>query len=194
MAKTFADLTREIDALKVKAETVRKQELAGVIARIKVAIEAYGLTAADLGLGGGKESSPKVVSTKVAPLKSPKQPIAKGKPKSNVKYRDSAGNSWTGRGPKPKWLTAAQAAGQPLETLEVRGAGTDAAPVVGEAVSSEAAKSTAKSSSKADAKVKLSSVAKYRDLAGNSWGGRGPRPGWVKAALAAGKSLDELMA
>jgi len=129
-------------------------------------------------------------STKVAPLKSPRQPIAKGKPKSNAKYRDSAGNSWTGRGPKPKWLTAAQAAGQSLETLEVRGAGTDAAPVVGEAVSSEAAKSAATATEKEG--VKALSVAKYRDAAGNRWGGRGPKPGWVKAARAAGKNLEDL--
>ena len=94
--KTFADLTKEIDALKIKAEAVRKQGVAGVIARIKVAIEFYGLTAADLRLGGGKVSVPKVASTKSATAKSPKPPIAKGKPKSEVKYRDSAGNSWTG--------------------------------------------------------------------------------------------------
>lgn len=194
MAKTFADLTREIDALKIKAETVRKQELAGVIARIKVAIDAYGLTAADLGLSGGNASTPKVVSTKVATAKSPKPPIAKGKSKLPAKYRDSEGNSWTGRGSRPRWLTAVLAAGQSLETLEVRGAGTDAASVVGEAVSSEGAKSTAKPSAKADAKVKPSALAKYRDAAGNSWGGRGPKPGWVKAALAAGKNLEELSA
>ena len=194
MAKTFADLTKEIDALKVKAETVRKQELAGVIARIKVAIDAYELTAADLGLNGGKASAPKVGSPKVATAKSPKPPIVLVKPKSKVKYRDTADNSWTGRGPKPKWLTAALAAGQSLESLEVRGASTDAPPVVGETVSSGAAKSTAKPSAKANAKVKPLLVAKYRDAAGNSWGGRGPKPRWVKAALAAGKSLDELMA
>ena len=194
MAKSFADLTREIDALKVKAETVRKQELAGVIARMKVAIDAYELTAVDLGFGGGKASTPKVVSTKAAITKSPKGPTALVKPKSKAKYRDSAGNSWTGRGPKPKWLTTALEAGKSLESLEVRGASTDAAPVVGATVSSAAAKSTAKPSAKAGAKVKASSVAKYRDAAGNSWGGRGPKPGWVKAALAAGKNLEELAA
>ena len=194
MAKTFANLTREIDALKVKADTVRKQELAGVIARMKVAIDAYGLTAVDLGFSGGKAITPKVVSTKAATAKSPKRPTVLVKPKAKAKYRDSAGNSWTGRGPKPKWLTTALAAGKSLESLEVRGASTDAAPVVGETVSSAAAKSTAKPSAKAVAKAKPSSVAKYRDAAGNCWGGRGPKPGWVKAALAAGKNLEELKA
>jgi DNA-binding protein H-NS len=32
--------------------------------------------------------------------------------------------------------------------------------------------------------------AKYQDGAGNVWGGRGPRPRWLRAAIAEGKSLE----
>lgn len=32
---------------------------------------------------------------------------------------------------------------------------------------------------------------KYSDGQGNEWGGRGPRPHWLRDALAAGKTLDE---
>ncbi|HSI60316.1 MAG TPA: H-NS family nucleoid-associated regulatory protein [Ideonella sp.] len=32
----------------------------------------------------------------------------------------------------------------------------------------------------------------YGDAAGHTWGGRGPRPVWLKAALAAGQSLESL--
>lgn len=32
---------------------------------------------------------------------------------------------------------------------------------------------------------------KYRDEAGNVWGGRGPRPAWLRVALAAGKALED---
>lgn len=35
---------------------------------------------------------------------------------------------------------------------------------------------------------------KYADDAGNTWSGRGPRPRWVKDALASGKSLNDLLA
>ncbi len=35
--------------------------------------------------------------------------------------------------------------------------------------------------------------AKFRDAEGNTWSGRGKRPGWFNAALAAGKSPDELL-
>lgn len=34
---------------------------------------------------------------------------------------------------------------------------------------------------------------KYQDQAGNVWGGRGPRPAWLRAAIEAGQSLDEFL-
>jgi DNA-binding protein H-NS len=34
---------------------------------------------------------------------------------------------------------------------------------------------------------------KFKDDQGNVWSGRGPRPGWFKAALEAGKSADEVL-
>ncbi len=33
---------------------------------------------------------------------------------------------------------------------------------------------------------------KFRDDAGHAWSGKGPRPGWFKAALASGKTLEDL--
>lgn len=36
--------------------------------------------------------------------------------------------------------------------------------------------------------------AKYRDDKGNSWGGRGPRPVWLRTAIADGKSLEDFLA
>ena len=34
-------------------------------------------------------------------------------------------------------------------------------------------------------------AAKFRDESGNTWGGRGPRPQWLRDALGAGKSLQD---
>ena len=36
-------------------------------------------------------------------------------------------------------------------------------------------------------------VVKYEDDQGHTWGGIGKRPGWFKAALAAGKTAEELL-
>jgi DNA-binding protein H-NS len=43
----------------------------------------------------------------------------------------------------------------------------------------------------AGGKRKLSAALKFRDAAGNGWVGRGPRPQWLRDALASGKSLQD---
>jgi DNA-binding protein H-NS len=50
----------------------------------------------------------------------------------------------------------------------------------------------ARKSKKANAAA--TSAPKFKDDQGNVWSGRGPRPGWFKAALEAGKSADDLLA
>lgn len=46
---------------------------------------------------------------------------APGKPaaKMPIKYRDDTGNTWSGRGSRPKWLKAALAGGETLESFQV---------------------------------------------------------------------------
>ena len=41
--------------------------------------------------------------------------------------------------------------------------------------------------------AKPAAAAKYQDGAGHGWSGIGKRPNWFKAALAAGKTADELL-
>ena len=193
-SRTYAELTREIESLKTKAETVRKQEVAGVVARIKDAIAVYGLTAVDLGL------STELVPTNAAlPATAPakarkasKASLARDKPKLPAKYRDLSGNSWTGRGSRPKWLVAALAAGQTLEALALGSPGPETGPVAGEGVSAKAVAEAAGKRPIRRNETTPGSVAKYRDADGHAWSGRGPKPGWVKAALAAGRTLEEL--
>jgi len=43
-------------------------------------------------------------------------------------------------------------------------------------------------------KSKLSTEAKYRNDAGEEWVGRGPRPMWLRTAIAAGKKLEDFAA
>jgi DNA-binding protein H-NS len=40
--------------------------------------------------------------------------------KAPVKYRDRAGNTWAGRGAKPRWLVAKLKAGAKLKDFEVK--------------------------------------------------------------------------
>ncbi len=102
--KQKADLEKQI------AETL-KAERAGVINQIKTLMADHGITVTDLAANkpgrppksaasaGGAE----VTTRKVAP-----------------KYRDPAtGDTWSGRGLKPKWLTAALEGGRKLEDFSV---------------------------------------------------------------------------
>jgi len=113
MSKTLAQLKKEIAALSREAEKLQRKEIEGVVARIKEAIEAYGLTAADLGLSGAKRGAK---AAGKAPATKRGRKKAAG---AQVKFRDEAGNVWGGRGPRPKWLRDALAAGKQLSDFAV---------------------------------------------------------------------------
>jgi DNA-binding protein H-NS len=97
MSKSYKELQAEIARLQQEAYAVRRSELAVVVAEIKAKMAEYGLTVADL--GGGATS--KLRGSTVAP-----------------KYRNTAtGQTWSGRGKHPRWLTEAIAAGKTLESF-----------------------------------------------------------------------------
>ncbi len=167
MAETYLEITQQIEELKHKAASIREAEIAGVIDRIQVAIQAYGLTAEQL-FGA---TAPAARQARTA------RPSAESKRPAAPRYRDGAGHSWSGRGPRPRWIKAALAEGRSLADFEApAAAGAEAA------ASSKPTRSAARAAS----------APKYKDDAGHSWSGRGPRPRWLKAALEAGKTLEQL--
>ncbi|MBY4898417.1 H-NS family nucleoid-associated regulatory protein [Cupriavidus sp. AU9028] len=99
---TYQEIVQKISELQKQAEEIKAREQAAVIDDIRKKIEEYGLTADDLGFGG-KPAPGKKASRKVP-----------------VRYRDNAGNTWTGRGKRPGWLTQALAAGKSIEDFLVR--------------------------------------------------------------------------
>jgi DNA-binding protein H-NS len=108
MTTSYVQLMKQIAALSRDAEKLKRKEVESVIGRIKEAIDIYGLTAADLGLTNGvdKEKS--------------KRSAAKGQTGVRpVKFRDSEGNTWGGRGPRPAWLRDAVAAGKAIDDFAV---------------------------------------------------------------------------
>lgn len=120
MTKTYAQVLKQIDALSKEAERLKRKEIDGVIARIKEAIDAYGLTASDLGLGArigrppGSKSNGKKKAAKGA------KAVVRATPKAvKVRFRDDAGNTWIGRGPRPQWIQDALTAGKKLGDFAV---------------------------------------------------------------------------
>jgi DNA-binding protein H-NS len=108
MPKTYADYLAQIDKLRAEAEALRRDEVAGVVARIKEAIKQYGITPQELGFTGkGAKRSLGAKST------------TKARGVTTAKYSDAKGNTWGGRGPRPKWLRDALAEGHSLDDFAV---------------------------------------------------------------------------
>ena len=115
MQKSLSRIQQQIEKLQRQATDLRNREAAGVIKKIKVAIEHYGLTADDLFGGRAKPAASAGNGHATATKRAAGQkraPIA-------VKYRDDAGNTWTGRGSQPRWLVAHLKAGRKIGDFAV---------------------------------------------------------------------------
>jgi DNA-binding protein H-NS len=122
----MAQIQRQIARLQREAAVLKKKEVGGVVERIRTAIAHYELAVHDLFgtkagrltlrkrvKGAGKKAATKKAGAKKAPSKRPPVPI---------KFRDANGNTWTGRGSRPRWLVAATASGigKKLEDFAVK--------------------------------------------------------------------------
>jgi DNA-binding protein H-NS len=97
--KALLDQRATLDAL-ITAE--QRAARAQNLARVRALMEETGITVADL---GGRAPASK--------------PVGKAPTKVAPKYRDAAGNTWSGRGFKPVWLRQQIAAGVPLEHFRI---------------------------------------------------------------------------
>ena len=92
---TLAQLLAQRDELEAKIQATTQTERADAIAKVRALMKENGLTLSDLGAGNAGKARAKTA--------------AKPTKKVQAKYRDGAGNSWSGRGLQPKWLKAALA-------------------------------------------------------------------------------------
>lgn len=166
MKKTLASIEAEIARLKGMADKIYKDEVAGVVDRIRTAIQHYGLTAADLGFGAAGAGGRKAKGAAVAGTgKVSKTGLEVGV----ARYRDPAtGKTWTGRGKPPNWIASA--------------ANRDVFLIDGAAAAASGAAAPA-GKRQASAKSTSAGVAKYQDPAtGKTWTGRGKPPAWIAGA------------
>ena len=93
MADSLKELLARRAELETQISTAQREERTSAISQVKSLMVEYGLSMADIHAAPGKSKA----GTKTG--------------KVAVKYRDKAGNTWTGRGLQPKWLRAAIADG-----------------------------------------------------------------------------------
>lgn len=191
MRKTFSQVTEQIAALQKEAAALLSVERLAALLAARHAVALYGLNAAELGLLGPVD---RLADSPNKSVTSPIRPKTGGTAGLRVaaKYRDGAGNAWSGRGMKPNWLSAAIKAGKTLESFAVSGSSVPGASVA--TVPGAPSKSSPKPKRKignADKRGKALTGVKFSDREGHTWSGRGPTPKWLSIALAAGKSRDD---
>ena len=97
MTVSLAELLSQRDALERKIQTEQSSKRQAAISEIRRLMAESGLSISDLGASVAPKS------------RSSTEPVKKVAPK----YRDpNTGQTWTGRGLKPKWMSAAIAAGK----------------------------------------------------------------------------------
>jgi DNA-binding protein H-NS len=100
----LSELLAQRESLEKQIYEAQRAEKADAIAKVKALMSEHGLTAADIS-GRGKSGAPRA---------------SKAGAKVPAKYRNKAtGDSWSGRGLKPKWLQAALASGKKLDDFKI---------------------------------------------------------------------------
>ena len=100
---TLAELVKQREVLEEQIFALQNEDRSKAIAKVHDLMAEHGLSVADI---SGRAKSTKLVSSG-------------SRRKVEAKYRDMNGNSWSGRGLKPKWLTAALAAGKQIDDFAI---------------------------------------------------------------------------
>jgi DNA-binding protein H-NS len=119
---TSAELIRQSEELRSQAQEMMRRERPEVIARVKEAIALYELTASELGLSGGtgkevRQSAPTAPAASKKAANGAGRKPTKARRTAAASYRDGQGNTWSGFGPKPRWLKEALARGVSEQSL-----------------------------------------------------------------------------
>jgi DNA-binding protein H-NS len=113
-------------AIKIRIEKLQKQLRAAeatktpAINRVRVLMKKLGVTMADL--SGNKSHGRRGRPPKAPPSSMPRASDAKAKRprrKVAVKFRDDKGNTWTGRGKLPRWLSEAEKNGKSRDSYRI---------------------------------------------------------------------------
>lgn len=120
-------------AHQAEAEAARTKEITGVIGRIKVALDHYGLTPEDIfGKARAMPAAPKGEAAtgaraakagkhdKAPKVKAKRKPAKAAKTVNPPKYADGTGRTWTGNGQRPGWFKDALASGKTESDLLIK--------------------------------------------------------------------------
>ncbi|MES2977176.1 MAG: H-NS histone family protein [Pseudomonadota bacterium] len=115
---TLMDLQSQIEKLQKQATEIKVREFDKTVEEILAKMQAFGITLKDLNpskrRSKGKARPGKAPAAKRTPAsKKTGAPVA-------AKYRGPNGETWSGRGLMPRWLSALVAQGQSKESFAIK--------------------------------------------------------------------------
>lgn len=115
------DIQSQIEKLQKQANEIKAKDFHATVKEIVSKMQAFGITVKDLqspkAAKGGKPGRP--AKAKAGSVKVTKAGRKTGTPVA-AKFRGPNGETWSGRGLMPKWLSALVAQGQSKETFAVK--------------------------------------------------------------------------
>jgi DNA-binding protein H-NS len=115
------DIQSQIEKLQKQANEIKAKDFHATVKDIVSKMQAFGITVKDLqspkAAKGAKAGRP--AKAKTGAVKAPKAARKAGTPVA-AKFRGPNGETWSGRGLMPKWLSALVAQGQSKETFAVK--------------------------------------------------------------------------
>lgn len=114
------DIQSQIEKLQKQANEIKAREFDTTVQDILAKMQAFGITVKDLQAPKGRGAKGKGKAAKTA--SAPKVTAVKKKAMSPVvaKYRGPNGESWSGRGLMPKWMSALVAQGKTKEDFAIQ--------------------------------------------------------------------------
>jgi DNA-binding protein H-NS len=113
------DIQSQIEKLQKQANEIKSKDFHATVQDILAKMAAFGITVKDLQSGKGKSKVGRAAKGKTGAAKSVKTPKAARKASNPVapKYRGPSGETWTGRGLTPKWLSTLIAQGRAKDSF-----------------------------------------------------------------------------
>ena len=117
------EIQSQIEKLQKQAAEIKVREFNKTVQDIVAKMQAFGISLKDLqpGKRRGAKTRTKAAATAKNAGKKVKKNGGKSAPVVAAKYRGPQGETWSGRGLMPRWLSALVAQGQTKEEFAIKG-------------------------------------------------------------------------
>lgn len=115
---TLIDIQSQIEKLQKQASEIRTKEFDATLIEITAKMKAFGISIKDIQRALASPKKGRIRSAGAKPKAAPAKKSGTAKP-APIKYRGPQGETWSGRGLMPKWLSALVAQGKTRDDFAV---------------------------------------------------------------------------